>query len=47
MATGKNYRGRLIDWDEKRLCIEGAKGVVDEVVRAEIAKAIIEAEFKK
>ena len=47
MTTGKNYRGRLIDWDETRLCIEGAKGVVDEVVRAEIAKAIIEAEFNR
>ncbi len=47
MASGKNYRGRLVEWNELRLCIEGAKGVVDEVVRAEIAKATIEAEFNK
>lgn len=47
MSSGKNYRGRLIDWDEKLLRVEGAKGIIDEVPRAEIAKATIEVEFNK
>lgn len=47
MTSGKNYRGRLVDWNGELLCVEGAKGVVDEVVRADIAKATIEAEFNK
>jgi ribosome maturation factor RimP len=47
MASGKNHRGRLVDWNENLLRIDGPKGTSEEVVRTEIAKATIEVEFKK
>jgi ribosome maturation factor RimP len=46
MQSGKNHRGRLIRWDASALQIENLKGSLDEVSRAEIAKATIEVEFK-
>lgn len=46
MASGKNYSGRLVEWDSTLLWVERKDGERDGVQRSEIAKATIEAEFK-
>ncbi len=46
MASGKNYGGRLVEWDSTLLWVERKGGERDRVQRSEIAKATIEAEFR-
>ena len=46
MASGKNYSGRLVEWDSTHLQVQRKGGQQDQVQRSEIAKATIEAEFK-
>lgn len=46
LLSGKNHRGRLINWDAEHVLLEAVSGAVDNVKRKEIAKATIEVEFK-
>ena len=46
LLSGKNHRGRLIDWDTKKIALGEDGQDVENVPREEIAKATIEVEFK-
>jgi ribosome maturation factor RimP len=46
LLSGKNHRGRLIDWDATQIALGEDGEEVENVLREEIAKAIIEVEFK-
>lgn len=46
LLSGKNHRGRLVDWDATQIALGEDGEEVENVLREEIAKAIIEVEFK-
>jgi len=46
LLSGKNHRGRLLDWDATQIALGEDGEEVENVLREEIAKAIIEVEFK-
>lgn len=46
LFSGKNHRGRLIRWDAKKIALAENGKEVENVLRDQIAKAIIEVEFK-
>ena len=46
LLSGKNHSGRLVGWDSKQITLNDGRGEVEDVLRENIAKATIEAEFK-
>ena len=47
LLSGKNLRGRLLRWDSAQITLDDGRGNLENVLRENVAKAIIEVDFNK